>query len=242
MSETNELLQCKRCGKEFRENYCPNCGTIRSLKRINGQYITDSIGSILNLNRGIFYTIKELFIRPGAAVEQFILHDRNRLVKPIVFIIICSLFYTLAHQIFQFEDGYISNGTVENSADIVFNWISSNYGYANILMALFIAMWLKVLFRKHSYNYFEVLVLLCYVIGISMLIFGSLGIVDSLVPVKVVDKGFLLGILYVAWAIGQFFAPKKIFSYVKAFLAYILGLMTFTIVIILSDILIKAII
>ena len=38
-----------------------------------------------------------------------------------------------------------------------------------------------------------------------------------------------LGVAYCTWAIAQFFNKKKVTSYVKAFFAYSLGMITFTI-------------
>ena len=146
-------MVCKNCETEVIQNYCPNCGTPVVLKRINGQYILKEISSVLNFDRGILYTIRELLLRPGKNIQTFVLEDRNRLVKPIIFIIITSLIYTLAQQFLHFEDGYVNAGGFEESATTnIFGWIQKNYGYANIIMAIFIAGWIKVFFRKYEYN------------------------------------------------------------------------------------------
>ncbi len=50
---------------------------------------------MINFDKGIFYTIKELLIRPGENIPKFIHNDRNRLVKPLIFVIVCSLIYTI---------------------------------------------------------------------------------------------------------------------------------------------------
>lgn len=39
--------------------------------------------------------------------------------------------------------------------------------------------------------------------------------------------GGMVGVGYYSWAIGHFFGKDKIFNYVKAFFAYILGMITF---------------
>ena len=84
--------------------------------QINGQYVLKEISSVLNFKKGIFYTIKELVTQPGQSVKTFIHNDRNRLVKPIIFIIITSLIYMVAQQLLQFEDGYAKTGGFEKSA------------------------------------------------------------------------------------------------------------------------------
>jgi len=221
---------CKKCKSEIIQNYCSNCGNPAKLKRINGQYLINEIGSVLNFDKGILYTIRELILRPGKTIRQFIKEDRNRLVKPIVFIIICSLIYSIIQQIFHFEDGYVGYSFEKESAiTSIFDWVSKNYGYSNILMGIFIAFWIKIFFREYNYNFYEILILLCFVMGIGMLLFAFFGIADSLVDLKIIDKGYLIGIIYILWAIVQFFDKKKFMNYPKAIFSYFLGMLTFMI-------------
>tara|TARA_R110002049_G_scaffold166649_5_gene332766 strand:+ start:366 stop:1097 length:732 start_codon:yes stop_codon:yes gene_type:complete len=219
---------CNSCGNKFGNSFCGNCGKPKHLKRINGSYILSELSSVLNFDKGILYTIKELLIRPGKSIQEFILNDRNRLVKPILFIIITSLVYTLSQQLLHFEDGYVNLESSEVSATKhIFEWISSHYGYANILMALIIGFWVKLFFQKYDYNFFEILILLCYTMGMGMLIFASIGAIKSVFNHKVVDVGFIFGIVYISWAIGQFFEKGKKMNFLKAFLSYMIGMFSF---------------
>jgi hypothetical protein len=140
--------------------------------------------------------------------------------------------YTLFQQVFKFEDGYINYSFVENkTSKSIFEWISKNYGYANIIISIFIAFWIKILFRKQAYNFFEILILLCYIIGIGMLIFSFFGFTDSVLKFKIIDKGFLIGVGYISWGIGQCFSGNKWFNTLKGFLSYILGLTSLTMIV-----------
>ena len=221
-------MVCKNCETEVIQNYCPNCGTPVVLKRINGQYILKEISSVLNFDRGILYTIRELLLRPGKNIQTFVLEDRNRLVKPIIFIIITSLIYTLAQQFLHFEDGYVNAGGFEESATTnIFGWIQKNYGYANIIMAIFIAGWIKVFFRKYEYNFFEILILICFLMGISMLIYTVFGLIESITKIQILQIGGMVALVYTSWAIGRFFDKNKKANYLKGFLSYLLGMITF---------------
>ncbi|WP_430401207.1 DUF3667 domain-containing protein [Flavobacterium sp.] len=221
-------MVCKNCETEVIQNYCPNCGAPVVLKRINGQYILKEISSVLNFDRGILYTIRELLLRPGKNIQTFVLEDRNRLVKPIIFIIITSLIYTLAQQFLHFEDGYVNAGGFEESTTAnIFGWIQKNYGYANILMAIFIAGWIKIFFRKYEYNYFEILILLCFVMGIGMLIYTVFGIIESTTKIQILHIGGIIALVYTSWAIGRFFDKNKKVNYFKGVLSYLLGMITF---------------
>lgn len=221
---------CEKCQNEFNGNYCPVCGQPQHLERINGRYILSEIGSVFNFQKGIFFTIKELLIRPGHNVRQFIGKDRNRLVKPILFIIICSLAYTLTIRWFHLDDGYVKfNSEGQTAVTSIFSWVQNNYGYANILMSVVISFWIKILFRKYDYNIFEILILLCFILGIGMLMYTAFGIFEGLTKIKSMESAGGLFFVYCTWAIGQFFDKKIIANYAKAFIAYLLGMLSFSI-------------
>jgi hypothetical protein len=204
----------------------------QALKRIDGQYLLAEIGKVLNFEKGLLYTVRELLIRPRESVRHFLHKDRSQLVKPILFTIICSLIYTILQQAIGFEDGYI-NYSFDKSpiTTAMFTWIAKNYGYSNILVSFFIALWIRVLFRKNGYNLFEILVLLCFVIGAGMLVFTFFGITDKLISFQIIDKGYLIGILYISWGTGDFFEGNKWLNAAKGFVSYMLGLVSFTLTI-----------
>lgn len=220
--------KCKRCGATLTGSFCAQCGTPRTLPKIDASYIISEVVSVLNFNKGIFYTIKQLLIRPGESVHKFIHNDRKRLVKPIIFLIVCSLIYTLAQQFLKFEDGYVNAGGFEDSTvKSIYKWIQENYGYANILMSFFIALWIKLFFKKHHYNFFEITILLCFVVGIAMLIYTIFGLLETVTQLKILHFGGIMGVIYISWAIGQFFDKNKKINYLKGFLAYFVGMLTF---------------
>jgi len=65
--------------------------------------------------------------------------------------------------------------------------------------------------------------------GIGMIILAVFGAIQGLTNLKIMQFGGMLFIVYSSWAIGQFFDGKKFASYLKAFFAYLLGLITFSI-------------
>jgi len=212
------------------QNYCSNCGHAAQLKRIDAHYIVHEIEHVLHFEKGILYTIKELLIRPGQNTREFISDNRNRLVKPIIFIIVTSLIYTIINQFFHIEDGYVKfEETRKTNITLIFEWIQNHYGYGNMIMGIFIAFWLRLFFRKKDYNFFEILILLCFVMGIGMLIIAVFAIAEGLSKVPMMQISGVLVFFYCIWAIGQFFDKSKISSYLKATAAYLLGMCTFLI-------------
>ena len=60
-----------------------------TLNRIDSAYLWNEIRSVLNFDKGLFYTIREILLRPGLTVKHFLYRDRSQLVRPLVFIILC---------------------------------------------------------------------------------------------------------------------------------------------------------
>ena len=199
-----------------------------NLPRIDGTFILSELSGVLNLEKGLFFTIKEVLLRPGTSVRRFIHEDRSRMTKPASFLILCSVVYILAQRLLGFDDGYLNySGLDWDSAatTAIMDWISANYGLVNILLANAIALCTKLLFRRSRYNLFETCVLLYYAMGIQMLMLALLGIADHLTGMSILDVGINGAILYVCWAIARFFDDRKQWKYFKAFLGYLLGLL-----------------
>lgn len=237
-------MNCKNCGKEVNDQFCSGCGHPVQLKRVDGHYILHEILHFLHLEKGIPYTVKELLITPGKSIRGFISDDRNRLVKPILFLIVCSVIYTFVTHLFHvefFENNANPEGMkiLKGSAVLaIFEWIQHYYGYANILMGLCVAFWLKLLFGEHDYNFFELLILMCFVIGAGMLILTLFGVIQSLVHTNLPTISTLGVVAYSSWAMGQFFGQKKFANYFKALVSYLLGSFVFYILILFTGILI----
>lgn len=221
------MTNCKNCNKIINENFCSNCGQPGKVKRIDGHYIVHEIEHVLHFERGILYTIRELLIRPGQNIRDFIGENRSRLIKPIIFIVVTSLIYTLISHFFHIEEGYIKLGDAGTATIAINNWIQNHYGYANIIMGMFIAFWLKIFFRKYNYNFFEILILLCFLIGMGMLIFSVFALFEGLTKFHLMQVSGIIFFIYSTWAIGQFFDKTKPFNYVKALASYVLGMITF---------------
>jgi len=228
------MINCKNCNSSVGGNFCYNCGQPAQIKRVDSHYVLHEIQHVLHFEKGILYTIKELLLRPEKNIKVFITDNRSRLVKPVVFVIITSLIYTIVVHFFHLENEYIAySNSGKATLGLIFNWVQSHYGYANIIMGIFVAFWLSVFFRKYEYNFFELLILMCFAIGIEMLIFSLFVFLEGVTKVDLVKISGILGVSYCTFAIGQFFDKKKLKSYLKALIAYLLGTITFLVSIVL---------
>jgi len=170
------------------------------------------------------YTIKNVLISPGDSVRQFITEDRYRFVKPITFLFITALIYALVST--QFNVKTSNYDGPEGVISVIMNWLIGNPGYLNTIIVLFVAFWIKIFFKKAGYNFFEIVILLCFVFGITTL-FDSVAIFfQGITHLNLIQTSMSIGVIYATWAIGQFFDKKRAASYTKAFLSYLLGVLT----------------
>lgn len=212
-----------------------------NLKRIDRKYILSELVNVLNFNKGIFYTIKELSIRPGKSIKHFIQKDRSKFVKPISFVILCSIIYTIAQQYLinkdflnEFGRGHIDSLGLKKSALInTFDWTKRNYGYTNILISIFIVFWIKLFFKKLNYNFYEILTFILYVLGFSTLIYSSFIVLEIITDLRLLFWGGIVGFIYSSWAIGQIDNKSKFINYFKGSAANLFGIITFYFIIII---------
>ncbi len=205
-------------------------------RRIDRHYVAHEIQHLLHLEKGFLYTARELLLRPGASVRAFIGTERERHMKPVAFLVFSSLLFTLVAHVFHADEIYnaqVQMSFGESSINGIMAWVQTHYGYANMLSAGFYAFGVRLFFRRQPYNFFEVMVLLCFVMGQEMLLLAvSAGLV-GLLGERAYSIGLVVvGFGYPTWAIGQFFGPKKAGSYVRAFFAYTLGYLLFYVAIV----------
>jgi len=222
------MTNCSKCENTVNGPFCSVCGHASNPVRIDKAYVVNEVRSVLNVERGILFTVKELILRPGENIRLFLYEDRSRLVKPLIFLVVCSLIYTVLMQIFDVKVDYIPYGDDGNSTTLsMISWVQNNLGYSNIILSFFIAPWLAVFFRKQDINFFELLVLLCFVMGVGMLIFACFGLLNVVTSANLDGLSSIVCFIYCAWAIGQFFVGNRYVNFLKALISYIFGSLLF---------------
>lgn len=74
---------CLNCNTEIVQNFCSNCGQ-KKYKRIDRKYIWDEIQySTVHMNKGFFYSLKNILLNPGKTARTFIDGNRINHYKPI---------------------------------------------------------------------------------------------------------------------------------------------------------------
>jgi hypothetical protein len=220
------MTTCKNCSEHFDSKYCPFCGTASEIIRIDKHYVLHELQhGILHFEKGFLYTVRELITNPGNSIRNFINGERSKHYKPIGFLIICSIIYSILAKILKHK---VKADSPIGNVNRIIIWITENYNYSNLIEIVFIALSLKWFFSKKEVNYFENIVLLCFLTGIGMLINSVSLVFEFITRTSLITKFFqIITIAYTVWAIGQFYDKHKWTTYLKALLAYILGFVLF---------------
>ncbi|WP_194774805.1 DUF3667 domain-containing protein [Pararhodonellum marinum] len=226
---------CKNCGQKNEGNFCRHCGQVADTRRLTMRHIwIDLQNGIVNFDKGIFYTIKQLLTRPGHSIREYIEGKRVHHFKPLSFVVVLATIYGLLYH-FLIPTSFDVN-TVNSSDNLlgvyekVINWSVDHFAYATLILIISSSVSSFLVFRKQGYNLAEHLVLNTYYRGlvmmISLLIFPVLYALHSagndsfktFVPVfQLID--FVL--LY--WCYSQFFDKlTKIRSFLLTLLSFVL--------------------
>jgi hypothetical protein len=204
---------CLNCHREVCGNYCQHCGQTATIHRYSLKHFVehDLIHGIWHVDKGVLYTIKQLFTRPGDAVREYIIGERARLFNFVTLIIlILGISALLAPYIHIRLGDIIPLGTKEAMNQV--EAFSTKYPKVVILVlipiySLFSWLW----FRKAKLNYSEHLVLNCYKTCAELII----GLLFSVVTIFNTNTSNLLviyyilvvfgGLIYSIWFYSQFF-------------------------------------
>lgn len=217
------------------------------LKRIDKEYLYYEIRSLLNLEKGLFLTIRNLLVKPGKSVREFIFKNRKKYVKPIIFLIFTSLIFSLLINSLEINLSFFNIDKVQGlkgkiRSKEIGDWTQKNIGYSQLIMGVFIGFWIKLFFKKSNHNIYEILILLSFIFGEGFIILGFFIFLAAIFNSSIIGVlGSLIYFIYIIWGIGQFFGENKIINYLKSLLAYSLGNITYFTVLALLAFLLKQI-
>lgn len=215
-------MLCKNCGGNVDGKYCSHCGQNSNVSRINlPNFLNELSDSVFQVNRGLFFTIKELSMRPGHSIKEFIMGKRKNHFKPIAYALTLSTVYFILSQLVD-KNTFLSDlvfglsaGTEEVMVSDHFvstlNWLASNYSYTTLLLIPVYALASKLAFIGNGYNYLEHVVPNSFIVGHQAIIYSIFLIPSLFIPeIYYVELLALsLSIIYAFWVFRQFFSEFK---------------------------------
>jgi hypothetical protein len=170
---------CKNCEHTFQGNFCSNCGQKTNTVRLNWHYLVDEIKyTFLHINKGFLYTAKQLFIRPGDTVREFIEGRRIQHYKPILFLFVLAGINGLLMHFFPAEDFVINTNPTNSIAATkqiemtkkYMDFISKNYTLFELFLLPIYSLCSWLAFKKFGYNYIENIIINCFATSQRLLI------------------------------------------------------------------------
>lgn len=159
---------CLNCNHKLTGTYCVHCGQEANTLRINSRHLAEELQhGLLHIDKGLLYTIKELFLRPGKTIHNYLDGKRVRYARPFLFLLICGAVYSLLFHFFGYFPMEEMNSHDTPLFDYIplYKWYSTDYSLTVLLLIPFYALATYVMFHKQGYNYIEHLVVFSYLSG-----------------------------------------------------------------------------
>ncbi len=230
---------CKNCTHTVEGNFCSNCGQTAHTHTLDWHYVMHEVQhGAFHVDKGLLYTLKELYLRPGYTIRQFIAGSRINYFKPVAMIIFLGAVYGF---LFHYLEINIMPPIIADNKTMAMqmamqNWVTSHYTLVILLMIPLYALASKIAFMKSGYNYVEHLALNSFLAGMKLffqiLLLPLMYLWQNSNNIEMVlSILFLMDFVLTIWVYGKFFnmfsIPKRAF---RIFLSYLL-VFAFTIVI-----------
>jgi len=149
---------CKNCGTKFSGNFCNHCGQKADIKRLNlHRFLFNTFHAFTHMDAGYLHTLKELAIRPGHTIREYLQGKRSNHRDPVLMLIIiggiCSVIYNHYH-LKTLTSLDISELKGELELFSLKFFILAFFGYSLLFSSID-----YLVFRYKGYNYFELLVM-----------------------------------------------------------------------------------
>jgi len=222
-------MTCKNCNQTFMGHYCNNCGQPADTHRINAHFLWHDIQhGLLHFDNGIPYSLKQLLIRPGHSIREFIEGKRIKHFKPLSLVAVLAALYGFLYHYFHID---LFKNPADSEIDFGdFNeWMATHFSWVTIATIPIYTIGTYIVFRKQGYNFFELFVLNTFKasqrLSVQILTFPVLIYLDSINHAERFSTiTYLLGIVLIFWTNIQFFNKM---SRTKAFFLTIVSHMIF---------------
>jgi len=202
----------------------------RVVKRITvGQSITDFLDAF-NVERGLIYTVKLLYTRPGELIRYYLTDGRFRIVNAFrLLIITTAASLILLGFTNSFEEVYNVTGNTEEQTAELTAFIESLFtDWYNLILWLSIPCYALASFlflRKYeSFNYAEHLVIQSFLVSLSNILIILCLPIGYFTELKIAFMlSITIGVFYYLFVFWDIFKKKTLGFFLRILLAYVIG-------------------
>lgn len=228
MHVDTSCINCDRTAGGPDQKYCPNCGQPTPVHRIDWHFLSHELEhSVLHMDRGILYSLKQLMLQPGKLLRDYIEGRRGNQVKPLLLITMMAAAVVLLNRLIaggSMMDGGASEALAAAPAlpaemvrlmaayGAVGAWVDSHFAAFTLMLLPIEALVFWQVFRRYSkLNYPEWLVMITLLTVQTFVIWSVLVLLHRWVP-HVQIMAALLGMIYSVVSLLQFFQGRPVWS------------------------------
>lgn len=235
----NEMTKvCLNCNNKLQGDFCSHCGQSAKTHRFTLKHVLTHgfLFALFHFNKGLLFSLKELFTRPGHSVREYINGKRVSHVNYFSLLLILLLVFSLVEHATPFHFSELVDDDKE-IFDAIDKLLKEYPKFVYIGIIPVYAVFSYLLFRKARLNYAENFVINSYktAAGIVLNIL-FLSIVSFIKDISIIRKADTLlawiGTGYGTWFYYQYFSPfynNKFLLLVKSLLCTFIPVLLITI-------------
>lgn len=241
---------CLNCEQKLTtaENFCSNCGQSVHTHRFNlKHFFHEGFHAFTHADKGLFYLLKELALRPGTVAREYIAGKRKKYYNPFTFFLILAAFFVLSNSLSrgQANENKFIPDKITKIKDItkrskaidayhrrikVNTFMTKNGNIMAMIAVPFFALCFWLSYFKRQFNYSEHLIA-----NLMFVSFANLAFSIIVYPLQNLLRGtpvasflfligFLLQIIYFSYAYKGLMLSKGFWPNVKVVVISILAL------------------
>jgi len=244
-----ENSTCRNCGESSTKKFCPNCGEQQYKRIVMKDVLGDLISNLFELEGPILRTIKDLTIRPGKMISDYLNGKRKEYYKPFQYYILATTVYFIFFYLWgdemmaMFSDIGASANTYGTTEEIkAFKQEMEEFQGDNqqffIFLQIPIYSWLIWLFfrKKSGHSYTETFVSSLYILA-QTLFFGIIFSFFELIHTGssiIVNTVFML--IYLPLVLKQLYNEPTLKTILKSIAIFVLAALIYGLLMMIASI------
>lgn len=203
--------KCLNCDAVTKNNFCSICGQKNSTHRFSLKhfFFHDLIHGLFHFDKGFFFTLKELYTRPGHSIREFI---QGKRVGYFNYFTLMLIIFTISHFIAKIPPKSMHDIMIENNLTPENHKVIKEYAkYIMVFTIPFFAFVTYFIFYKSKLNFTEHLVMAIYYMS-AVLVFHMIPLFTTIISddIKYINLSRFITILleypYYFFFLFQFFS------------------------------------
>ena len=144
---------CANCSQELSGKYCSNCGQKAETHRLNWHFLWHDVQhGLFHFDKGVTFTIKELFTRPGYSIKEFLDGKRVNHFKPVSLVVLLGGVFAFLYHFCHIQFPPIGGAEGKKSLEIL-DWAFTHFSIMELINIPFTTAAATFVFRKYRVQF-----------------------------------------------------------------------------------------